>query len=110
MGPLVVGHWRDDPVHALGFVGGFYGTFLATMTAQAILFSSARRLGERFVRIGVRVGVLLLVLFAGLLWTSAVGPRETSPAGAASKIGEHERLRTPNGGEPSASGTAGVTT
>ncbi|GIK67679.1 MAG: hypothetical protein BroJett018_54730 [Chloroflexota bacterium] len=71
LGPLVIDAWRDTPTHAVLFVLGFYGMFLLTMAGLVILFHQARRLGAQAVKIGLWIGLMVLVGFgASLIWES----------------------------------------
>lgn len=74
LGPLVIDAWRDTPTHAVLFVLGFYGMFLLTMAGLVILFHQARRLGAQAVKIGLWIGLMVLVGFgASLIWESLHG-------------------------------------
>ena len=57
----------------MAFLAVFYGTFMAILVAQLVLFSSARRLGSRFARAGTWLGVALLAVFAVLLLLYGAG-------------------------------------
>ncbi len=73
MGPLLVGQWRQSVGLGLAFLAVFYGTFMAIMVGQLVLFSSARRLGPRIARAGTWLGVALLAVFAVLLLLYGAG-------------------------------------
>ncbi len=76
MGPLLVRQWRQSAALGLAFLAVFYGTFMAIMVVQLVLFSSARRLGPRIARVGTWLGVALLVVFAVLLLLFGAGVTE----------------------------------
>lgn len=73
MGPLLVSEWRQSAGRGLAFLAVFYGTFLAIMVAELVLFSSARRLGPRIARAGTWLGIALLAVFAVLLLLYGAG-------------------------------------
>ncbi len=73
MAPMLIRQWRVSASYGLAVLLGFYGTLIATLTAQLLLFSFARRLGPRIVRAGTWVGLGLLVVFAILLMLYGIG-------------------------------------
>ncbi len=73
MGPMLIQQWRQSAGHGLAFLTAFYGTFIAILGAQLLLFSFARRLGPRIVRAGSWLGLTLLVVFAILLILFGIG-------------------------------------
>lgn len=64
MGPMLIQLWRQSPGHGVAFLVTFYGTMIALLTAQLLLFSFARRLGPKVARAGTWLGLVLLVVFA----------------------------------------------
>ncbi len=73
MGPLLVQLWRVSATHGLTFLAVFYGTLVAMLSAQLLLFSFARRLGPKITRAGTWLGLGLLAVFATLLILFGVG-------------------------------------
>lgn len=72
-GPLLVAQWRLSPSHGLAFLAAFYGTLLALLAAQLLIFSFARRLGPRVARTGAWIGLVLLGAFALLMILYGLG-------------------------------------
>jgi threonine/homoserine/homoserine lactone efflux protein len=72
MGPLAIEAWREAHVNAVGFVVGFYATFLLVMVGLILLFHQARRLGPRVVGGGLWVALGVMILFALQLWRGAL--------------------------------------
>ncbi len=73
MGPMLIQLWRQSPGHGVAFLAAFYGTLIAMLTAQLLLFSFARRLGPKIARAGTWLGLTLLVVFATLLILFGLG-------------------------------------
>jgi threonine/homoserine/homoserine lactone efflux protein len=73
MGPMLIRHWRVSAGHGVAVLATFYGTLLALLVAQLLLFSYARRLGPRIARAGTWLGIALLVVFAALLLLFGTG-------------------------------------
>jgi threonine/homoserine/homoserine lactone efflux protein len=59
-GPIVLSGWRETPWLGIGFLLGFYGTFVAGLGIQIFLFASAGRMNTTVNR------MLYAVAFAGL--------------------------------------------
>lgn len=72
-GPLLVQQWRLSAGRGLAFLAAFYGTFLALLVVQLLLFAYARRLGPRVTRAGSWAGMALLGVFAALLVLYGLG-------------------------------------
>ena len=73
MGPLLIQQWRVSAGHGLVYLAAFYGTLVATLTAQWLVFSFARRLGPKIIRVGTWIGISLLTVFAALLTLFGIG-------------------------------------
>lgn len=73
MGPMLIQQWRISAGHGLAFLGIFYGTLVAMLIVQLLLFSFARRLGPKITRAGTWLGIALLVVFAILLILFGIG-------------------------------------
>ena len=73
MGPMLIQLWRASPGRGLAFLATFYGTLVAMLTVQLLLFTFARRLGPKIARAGTWLGLTLLVVFAALLILFGVG-------------------------------------
>ena len=67
IGPLLINAIEQSWGHALAFLLGFYGIFMATMILLIVLFHLTRRLGPRSVRAVQLVSILILVVFGGAL-------------------------------------------
>lgn len=73
MGPMLIQLWRASPGRGLAFLAVFYGTLVAMLTVQLLLFSFARRLGPKIARAGTWLGLTLLAVFAALLILYGIG-------------------------------------
>ncbi len=73
MGPMLIQQWRRSNAHGLAFLATFYGTLIALLGAQLLLFAFARRLGPRIARAGTWLGLALLLVFAALLILYGIG-------------------------------------
>ena len=73
MGPMLIQLWRQSPTHGVAFLATFYVTLVGLLTAQLLLFSSARQLGPKVSRAGIWLGLVLLVVFAALLLLFGIG-------------------------------------
>ena len=70
---MLIQLWRASPGRGLAFLAAFYGTLVAMLTVQLLLFSFARRLGPKIARAGTWLGLGLLVVFAALLILFGLG-------------------------------------
>ena len=95
MGPMLIQQWRRSPVQAMAFLAAFYGTLVAMLTAQLLLFSFARGLGPKVARAGTWLGLMLLVVFAVLLLLFGIGAIDRYGTGFSGSPGASS-----NGGEP----------
>jgi threonine/homoserine/homoserine lactone efflux protein len=72
LGPPVLAAWREQPMHAVVFVGSFYGTMVTVLALFIYLVGTVRFLGSRGQRILIGVSVVFLAglglyfLFAGV--------------------------------------------
>ena len=73
MGPMLIQLWRRSAGHGVVFLVAFYGTLIAMLIVQLLLFSYARRLGPKIARAGTWLGLALLVVFALLLILFGLG-------------------------------------
>lgn len=62
-GPTVLQGWAINPGLALTFVGGFYLVFILSSILLIVLFSTARSLGPRAIRILLGCSSLALLIF-----------------------------------------------
>jgi threonine/homoserine/homoserine lactone efflux protein len=73
-GPILIKGWRETPVNGIGFLAGFYLTFILSLAALIIVFGLASRFGAKFSRIMLGISALALLGF-GLyqLWLGIMG-------------------------------------
>jgi threonine/homoserine/homoserine lactone efflux protein len=72
-GPILLRGWRETPVHAIGFLAGFYITMIGSLAAIILVFGTAARMGPKVNR--VLLGISAIALFAfGLyqLWLGVI--------------------------------------
>jgi threonine/homoserine/homoserine lactone efflux protein len=74
IGPILLKGWQETPTYGLAFLLGFYVTFVLSLMAIIIVFSTAQKLGPRVNRALVGVSATALVCF-GLyqLWLGIMG-------------------------------------
>lgn len=72
-GPLLVQQWRLSAGRGVAFLAAFYGTLMALLVAQLLIFAFARRFGPRVTSAGAWLGMALLAVFAGLLILYSLG-------------------------------------
>ena len=46
-GPILLAGWRQAPVNGIGMLAGFYGTMIASCSVIIMIFSVAKRLGDK---------------------------------------------------------------
>lgn len=74
-GPILMRGWRETPIHGIGFLAGFYVTFIASLAAIILIFGTARELGPKVNRalLGISAGALfafgLYQLWMGISYT-----------------------------------------
>jgi threonine/homoserine/homoserine lactone efflux protein len=71
-GPLLISALNKSWFHGLAFIMGFYGALITCFMAIAIIFSYARKLGQRYVQGLLLISIIILVLFGCLLLGRAV--------------------------------------
>jgi len=71
-GPLLISAINKSWFHGLAFIMGFYGALIACFMAIALIFSYARKLGQRYVQGLLLISIIILVLFGCLLLGRAV--------------------------------------
>lgn len=62
-GPILIKGWRETPVNGVGFMAGFYVTFVSSLAALIIVFSLASRFGPKFSRILLGISAFALFCF-----------------------------------------------
>jgi threonine/homoserine/homoserine lactone efflux protein len=68
-GPILLRGWEIDPIYGVGFVGGFYGTMVASLAGLILVFGQARRSGPRLSTILLGFSAILLAGFGAYqLW------------------------------------------
>ncbi len=73
-GPLLLEALDQSAGHAIAFLAGFYGVFIAGMGLMVLAFDRARRLGPRLTAGLMLATIAVLVLFGALLlWRGLVG-------------------------------------
>jgi len=71
-GPLLISALNKSWFHGLAFIMGFYGALITCFMAIALIFSYARKLGQRYVQGLLLISIIILVLFGCLLLGRAV--------------------------------------
>jgi threonine/homoserine/homoserine lactone efflux protein len=73
-GPLLVQALNQSLTTALGFLAGFYGTFIGILTLYVFVFDRLRRLDERVTRAIFLITMVVLGLFGlSLIWQGLSG-------------------------------------
>lgn len=72
-GPIVLSGWRESASLGMGFLAGFYGTFVCSLSAFIIVFATAGRLNPGVNRTLRGISALGLVVFG--VYQIAVGIR-----------------------------------
>lgn len=67
IGPLLISAIEQSWWHALAFLIGFYGVFMATMIGFIIIFHQTRRLGAGVIRTIQLMSIVILIIFGGIL-------------------------------------------
>jgi threonine/homoserine/homoserine lactone efflux protein len=60
-GPILLADWRKTPIDGLGFLLGFYATFILSLAAMILIFGTLRQLGPK-INHGL-LGVSAIALF-----------------------------------------------
>ena len=66
-GPILLSALKESIWYGIAFLLGFYGVFIGGMLVLAIIFSQARRLGSKVVRILLLISIIVLSIFGILL-------------------------------------------
>ncbi len=62
-GPVLIKGWRETPVNGIGFLAGFYLTFISSLAALIIVFGLASRFGPKVSRAMLGISALVLLGF-----------------------------------------------
>ncbi|PKN26446.1 MAG: lysine transporter LysE [Deltaproteobacteria bacterium HGW-Deltaproteobacteria-21] len=62
-GPLVLSGWRETPWAGAGFLSGFFGTFVASLSILIVLFGTAGRLDPALAKVLYTVSLVALIGF-----------------------------------------------
>jgi threonine/homoserine/homoserine lactone efflux protein len=62
-GPILLAGWRETPAYGLGFILGFYGTFILSLITIILVFSMARQLGPKINRALLAISAIALLCF-----------------------------------------------
>jgi threonine/homoserine/homoserine lactone efflux protein len=74
IGPILLKGWHETPTCGLAFLLGFYVTFVLSLMAIIIVFSTAQKLGPKVNRALVGVSATALVCFGlSQLWLGMMG-------------------------------------
>lgn len=63
MGPTLIDAWRENPVHGISLLAGFYGMMVLVTVAIIIIFGVIRRLGPVVIRVLVGISAVALAGF-----------------------------------------------
>ena len=66
-GPILLTALRESIAFGAAFLLGFYGIMVLSLLGIAVIFSQARRLGQRVVHILLLISIIVLVVFALIL-------------------------------------------
>jgi threonine/homoserine/homoserine lactone efflux protein len=72
-GPIVLSGWRESPLTGIGFVVGFYGTFVIGLAALILLFASAGKINPKANRLLRGIAAVALLGFG--LYQTLIGIR-----------------------------------
>jgi len=62
-GPILLAGWRNTPLYGLGFLLGFYATFIFSLAAMILIFGTIRQLGPKINRILLGFSAVALFFF-----------------------------------------------
>jgi threonine/homoserine/homoserine lactone efflux protein len=71
-GPILLSALRQSIFAGLSFLTGFYGLMVISLLAIVVLFHQTRRLGERVVHVMLLISILILVIFALLIFWQVI--------------------------------------
>jgi len=72
--PIILTGWRETPGFGIGFIAGFFGTFICSLSILIIIFSTAGRIDNRVTRI--LMGLTAAALFIFGMYQVSVGTRD----------------------------------
>ena len=72
--PIILTGWRESPGLGVGFIAGFFGTFVCSLSALIIVFSTAGKVDSRVTRILMGFTAAALLIFG--LYQVSVGMRD----------------------------------
>ncbi|MCK7485410.1 MAG: hypothetical protein MZU97_07510 [Bacillus subtilis] len=55
--------WRETPIHGVGFLAGFYVTFISSLAAIILIFGTARNPGPKVNRALLGISAVALSCF-----------------------------------------------
>jgi len=62
-GPILLAGWRNTPLYGLGFLLGFYATFIFSLAAMILIFGTMQQLGPKINRILLGFSAVALFFF-----------------------------------------------
>ena len=62
-GPILLAGWRTKPAYGLGFLLGFYATFILSLAAMILIFGTVRQLGPKINRVLLGFSAVALFFF-----------------------------------------------
>jgi len=62
-GPILLAGWRNTPLYGLGFLLGFYATFIFSLAAMILIFGTMQQLGPKINRILLGFPAVALFFF-----------------------------------------------
>jgi threonine/homoserine/homoserine lactone efflux protein len=71
-GPILLAALRQSIAFGAAFLIGFYGVMILSLLGIALVFSQARRLGPGVVHILLLLSIIILVIFAALLFIQGI--------------------------------------
>ncbi len=72
-GPLLVRGLNESLFSGLGFLLGFYGTFITILGVYVLVFDRLRRIDERVTRGIILLTLVVMVVFGGWLIVQGLG-------------------------------------
>lgn len=71
-GPILLSALHQSFLMGLAFLGGFYGVMVITLLGIAVLFDQTRRLGARVIHVLLLISIIILIIFAAVLFWQAI--------------------------------------
>ena len=62
-GRILLAGWRNTPIYGLGFLLGFYATFILSLATMILIFGTARQLGPKINRVLLGFSAVALFFF-----------------------------------------------